>query len=81
MKKSAYGIVSTLIVMLITGALGVTLAQDNLTDDEILKLYEGLRVADVSDGMDMVGLRERIKKLKPCGKMLVICRTLRRALP
>lgn len=58
MKKSAYGIVSTLIVMLITGALGVTLAQDKLTDDEILKLYEGLRVADVSDGMDMVGLRD-----------------------
>lgn len=25
-------------------------------DTEILKLYEGLRVADVSDGMDMVGL-------------------------
>jgi regulator of RNase E activity RraA len=27
-----------------------------LSDDAILKLYEGLRVADVSDGMDMVGL-------------------------
>ncbi len=27
-------------------------------DAEILKLYEGLRVADVSDGMDMVGLPE-----------------------
>ncbi|MEE9461856.1 MAG: hypothetical protein V3V53_08495, partial [Bacteroidales bacterium] len=25
-------------------------------DLELLKLYEGLRVADVSDGMDMVGL-------------------------
>ena len=25
-------------------------------DDQILKLYEGLRVADVSDGMDMAGL-------------------------
>jgi len=31
-------------------------AQQSLTDDQILKLYEGLRVADVSDGMDMVGL-------------------------
>lgn len=30
----------------------------NITDEEILKLYEGLRVADVSDGMDMVGLRD-----------------------
>lgn len=27
-------------------------------DVELLKLYEGLRVADVSDGMDMVGLPE-----------------------
>jgi len=26
------------------------------TDADLLKLYEGLRVADVSDGMDMVGL-------------------------
>jgi regulator of RNase E activity RraA len=33
-------------------------AQDKLTDEQILKLYEGLRVADVSDGMDMVGLRD-----------------------
>lgn len=33
------------------------LAQD-ITDEEILELYEGLRVADVSDGMDMVGLRD-----------------------
>jgi 4-hydroxy-4-methyl-2-oxoglutarate aldolase len=33
-------------------------AQTTLSDDEILKLYEGLRVADVSDGMDMVGLRD-----------------------
>jgi regulator of RNase E activity RraA len=27
-------------------------------DDRILKLYEGLRVADVSDGLDMVGLAD-----------------------
>ena len=33
-------------------------AQEKLTDETILKLYEGLRVADVSDGMDMVGLRD-----------------------
>ena len=32
--------------------------QEKLTDDQILKLYQGLRVADVSDGMDMVGLRD-----------------------
>ena len=33
-------------------------AQEKLTDEQILKLYEELRVADVSDGMDMVGLRD-----------------------
>ena len=31
---------------------------DTLTDQDLLKLYEGLRVADVSDGMDIVGLRD-----------------------
>jgi len=29
----------------------------DLTDDAILELYDGLRVADVVDGMDMAGLR------------------------
>lgn len=36
-------------------------AQENtqtLTDEELLELYAGLRVADVSDGMDMAGLRD-----------------------
>lgn len=36
------------------------LAQANtppLTDEQILKLYDGLRVADVADGMDVAGLR------------------------
>lgn len=33
-------------------------AQEKLTDAQIMKLYEDLRVADVSDGMDMVGLRD-----------------------
>ncbi|MBN2212653.1 MAG: RraA family protein [Bacteroidales bacterium] len=32
--------------------------QQLLTDEEILELYEGLRVADVSDGMDIAGLRD-----------------------
>ena len=30
-----------------------------LTDAELLKLYAGLRVADVSDGMDLVGLHDQ----------------------
>ncbi len=31
---------------------------DMVSDDKILELYSDLRVADVSDGMDMAGLRE-----------------------
>jgi regulator of RNase E activity RraA len=38
--------------------LSQSLAQEKITDEQILKLYAGLRVADVSDGMDMVGLRD-----------------------
>jgi regulator of RNase E activity RraA len=33
-------------------------AQEKLSDEDILKLYDGLRVADVADGLDMVGLRD-----------------------
>ncbi|HEY8510315.1 MAG TPA: RraA family protein [Cyclobacteriaceae bacterium] len=36
----------------------VSVGQATIADEEILKLYDGLRVADVSDGMDMVGLRD-----------------------
>lgn len=36
----------------------LALAQNGQSDEEILELYEGLRVADVVDGMDMVGLRD-----------------------
>lgn len=35
---------------------GALQAQPEISDEEILKLYKGLRVADVSDGMDFVGL-------------------------
>lgn len=50
---------SHLIIILLLLASPVFLfAQEKLTDEEILKLYDGLRVADVSDGMDMVGLRD-----------------------
>lgn len=47
-------------IFLLLGVLSFvcSVAQDKLTDEQILKLYEGLRVADVSDGMDMVGLRD-----------------------
>jgi regulator of RNase E activity RraA len=33
-------------------------AQETISDEQILELYTGLRVADVSDGLDMVGLRD-----------------------
>ena len=34
------------------------MGQSAMSDEEILSLYEGLRVADVSDGMDMAGLAD-----------------------
>ena len=45
-------------LFLLTGSLAVAQNdnQPELTDDEILALYAGLRVADVSDGLDFVGL-------------------------
>lgn len=38
----------------------ILVAQSNpdLSDEDIIKLYDGLRVADVSDGMDLVGLKD-----------------------
>ena len=53
----------TLFILLILPALFITkiYSQNNqtLTDDEIIALYKGLRVADVSDGLDIVGLRDQ----------------------
>ncbi len=46
----------TLALLFVGIASSYATAQDELADKEILELYEGLRVADVSDGMDMVGL-------------------------
>lgn len=45
-------------VFLFAGFSNLARAQNSLTDEQILKIYEGLRVADVCDGMDMVGLRD-----------------------
>jgi 4-hydroxy-4-methyl-2-oxoglutarate aldolase len=53
--------VSALCVTIASAALTSAAAaqqSDTLTDEQILGLYEGLRVADVSDGMDIVGLRD-----------------------
>lgn len=51
-KRNIIALVATLIIGYPSHS------QTTLTDEQILKLYEGLRVADVSDGMDMVGLRD-----------------------
>lgn len=49
-----------LTILLIFGHCSLSFAQDlKIIDDQtLLKLYKGLRVADVCDGMDMVGLKD-----------------------
>ncbi len=39
-------------------SLPMVQGQEGISDEELLDIYDGLRVADVSDGMDMVGLRD-----------------------
>ena len=51
MKKSNF-----LLIMLALVFTAPLSAQKKLTDAEILKMFKGLRVADVSDGMDIAGL-------------------------
>lgn len=41
-----------------TGTLVYGQSESGLSDEELLELYQDLRVADVSDGMDMAGLRD-----------------------
>lgn len=53
MENKQYGLIAFLLFIPL-----LVNAQEKITDEQILKLYEGLRVADVSDGMDMVGLRD-----------------------
>lgn len=51
----------TILVLLLSLAAAATAADQQpaapLDDAQLLKLYDGLRVADVADGMDMAGLR------------------------
>jgi regulator of RNase E activity RraA len=57
MRQTKLKIAAFLIIL--SGNLGgIILAQENLTDEQILVMYEGLRVADVCDGMDRAGLRD-----------------------
>ena len=53
MRYLSYFLITPLIISL---AFAQANLSTQLTDPQILELYQGLRVADVSDGMDMVGL-------------------------
>lgn len=55
MKKLILSLFTLSMVFYVIQAQKVNL----LTDDELIKLYSGLRVADVSDGMDLVGLHDQ----------------------
>jgi regulator of RNase E activity RraA len=57
MKKEKSIFICLLSIIMIAWT-GNTVAQEKLSDEDILKLYDGLRVADVADGLDMVGLRD-----------------------
>ncbi len=58
MKYTTYFLKTCMTITLASLCYVFAYAQENISDEEILQLYEGLRVADVSDGMDMVGLRD-----------------------
>lgn len=45
-------------LLLVVFSLKVNGQGKTFTDDQLIKLYQGLRVADISDGMDMVGLMD-----------------------
>jgi regulator of RNase E activity RraA len=54
MKKYIY-----LFVLAVFSPAFLYAQQALLTDEEMIKLYTGLRVADVTDGMDLVGLHDQ----------------------
>ena len=56
--KQTICIFKSVLFLVLINLFCISGAQDTISDDEILKLFDGLRVADVSDGMDMVGLRD-----------------------
>lgn len=47
-----------LLLLAVYACSAISQDRSELSNSEILELYDGLRVADVSDGMDMVGLRD-----------------------
>ena len=57
MKKNACLSLASAIVLLLVNS-NLIAQSKKFTDDELLKMFKGLRVADVSDGMDIVGLKD-----------------------
>jgi 4-hydroxy-4-methyl-2-oxoglutarate aldolase len=53
MKKASF-----LLIFLACCAISFAQNKDSIENQTLLKLYKGLRVADVCDGMDMVGLKD-----------------------
>ncbi len=49
---------SKLYLLFLLGLIPLATTAQDVSDQEILARYKGLRVADVSDGLDMVGLRD-----------------------
>lgn len=50
--------ISILIVILTLCSFSFSQDKDSIDNQTLIKLYKGLRVADVCDGMDMVGLKD-----------------------
>jgi regulator of RNase E activity RraA len=58
MKKNLWLLfLSALLFLVVHNELSAQ-SKKQYTDPELLKMFKGLRVADVSDGMDMVGLKD-----------------------
>ena len=58
MKKNAcFLLINALTLLCATTELSAQ-SKKQYTDQELLKMFKGLRVADVSDGMDIVGLKD-----------------------
>ena len=57
MKKNSFHLFICVLSLLLANTLTAQ-PKKQYTDQELLKMYKGLRVADVCDGMDIVGLKD-----------------------
>jgi regulator of RNase E activity RraA len=58
MKKNACFILICVLTLFLVNIELSAQSKKQFTDQELLKMFKGLRVADVSDGMDIVGLKD-----------------------